>query len=160
LTTRSWKALFTATAALWATTAGALGYLFVHGNTSAASDGRTAVLVNPAEKDIILREMRMLLTSVNEVTTYVAGENFDEAAKSAARVGTAMENAAEAGHPALVAKLPLELKRLGLATHEDMDQLALLLQKGATQKEVLSKMSEVTSKCVACHSVYRLEASR
>jgi cytochrome c556 len=160
MTANRWKALFIASAVLWAATAGVLVFLFVHGNTSASTDGRTAVHVNAAEKDIVLREMRMLLTSLNEVTTHVAAENYDEAAKSAARVGMAMETAAEAGHPALIAKLPLELKRLGFATHEDMDELAALLKKGSSQKEVLSKMSETTSKCVACHSVYRLEASR
>jgi len=158
--TGRWKILFAVSGALWATTAGVLVFLFVHGNTSASSDGRIAVHVNAAEKDLILREMRMLLTSLNEVTTYVAGENYGEAAKSAAKVGTAMENAAEAGHPALIAKLPMELKRLGFATHEDMDQLSALLMNGSSQREVLSKMSETTSKCVACHSVYRLEAAR
>lgn len=153
-----WKFMFFGALGLWVILAGGIGFMLIKGNTTASSDGRKAVHLNPVEKDFILHEMRMLLTAVHEVNMYLAEDNFEAAAASAAKVGTAMENAVESGHPALMAKLPMDLKKLGFATHQNMDELSVLLKKRASQKEILGKISETTSKCVACHNTYRIDA--
>ncbi|MEO8328243.1 MAG: hypothetical protein ABI618_20555, partial [Nitrospirota bacterium] len=50
---------------LWIVSAGVLGWLFVKGETTPSADGRTAVLLAPAERDFILTEMRQLLRAVH-----------------------------------------------------------------------------------------------
>ena len=54
---------------LWIVSAGVLGWLFVKGATTPSADGRTAVLLAPAERDLILKEMRQLLQAVHGVVT-------------------------------------------------------------------------------------------
>jgi hypothetical protein len=50
--------------ALWVVTIVALGWFFVNGWTKPAADGRTEIVLAPAERDQILAEMRQLLKAV------------------------------------------------------------------------------------------------
>ena len=48
---------------LWMITIGAFAYFFVYGWTTPGTDQRLAVQLAPAERDLILSEMRQMLTS-------------------------------------------------------------------------------------------------
>ena len=74
---------------------------------------------------MILGEMRMLLKAVHGVVTGLAGQDqtadrvqIEQAARSAG-----MGMAADV-NPALMAKLPLPFKQMGMSIHKDMDALA------------------------------------
>jgi len=54
---------------LWFVTAGVFAYLFVRGWTSEATDRRTAIHLAPAERDLVLSEMRQMLHSVHNLVT-------------------------------------------------------------------------------------------
>jgi hypothetical protein len=128
--------------ALWVITVGTLMYFFVRGWTTTAADQRLAVHLAPAERDLVLKEMRQMLTSVHGI--------IDAAARASGMAMAADVN------PMLMAKLPFEFKQLGMSVHADFDQLATTVAAGAEPTTALRDLSSITARCVACHSVYRL----
>ncbi|OYY93465.1 MAG: hypothetical protein B7Y41_11960 [Hydrogenophilales bacterium 28-61-23] len=56
-------------------------------------------------------------------------------------------------------KLPLEFKRLGLATHQAFDDLARDADSLADANHALRQLGQVMPNCVSYHAMYRLEAS-
>ena len=58
----------------------------------------------------------------------------------------------------LMAKLPLQFKQLGLATHEGFDQIALDAKDLSDPQHSLQQLSQLMANCVACHSTYQLRA--
>jgi hypothetical protein len=60
--------------------------------------------------------------------------------------------------PALMAKLPLEFKQLGLSVHKRFDEIATAADSGASLEQLLASLSTPLSACVACHAGYRLDA--
>jgi hypothetical protein len=143
---------------MWIAGAGVVGWFFVKGLTAPSTDGRTAVLLSPAEREFILIEMRQLLQAVHGVVTGVSQsdqtEGYAQAAMAAGSAG--MEMAAD-DNPALMLKLPLPMKQLGMSVHRDFDKLAEAIRAGATPQDILQRLSEITSRCVACHEMYQLQ---
>lgn len=138
---------------LWAASALFVGFKFFKGSTVAAVDGREAIMLAPAERDLVLTEMRGLLVAVQEVISAVNAGDMTAVKASAHRVGMA-----EAGNvpPEMVLKLPLPFKQLGFATHEGFDNVALAAEMGP--EAVLDSLEENMAKCVACHETYQLKA--
>ena len=66
------------TLGLWIVTIGVAGWFFVQGWTTAGTDGRIHIVLAPAERDLILGEMRMLLKAVHGVVTGLAGQEDQE----------------------------------------------------------------------------------
>lgn len=141
--------------ALWLVTAAVVVVFFVRGQTEMASDGRTAVLLAPNERDLVLSEMRGVLGSVQGIVEGLDAGDMKRVAKAARESGMA---AAADVNPALMAKLPLEFKQLGLSLHRRFDELAAAADSGASREQVLKLLSEQLSACVGCHAGYRLEA--
>jgi len=138
---------------LWAITAGVFGYFFVRGWTSEATDRRTAIHLAPAERYLVLSEMRQMLHSVhNLVTGLSAGDpKIMEQAARASGMGMAADV-----NPVIMAKLPIEFKRQGMSVHRDFDALADTIARGADQATVLREFTGITARCVGCHTSYRL----
>ena len=61
------------TVGLWIVTIGVAGWVFVQGWATQGTDGRMQIVLAPAERDLILGEMRMLLKAVHGVVTGLAG---------------------------------------------------------------------------------------
>jgi hypothetical protein len=146
---------------LWIVTIGVAGWFFVQGWTAQGPDGRTQIVLAPAERDLILGEMRMLLKAVHGVVTGLAGQGqeadrtqMEQAARSA---GMGM---AEDVNPALMAKLPLPFKQMGMSIHKDMDALADAVVQKETPQQILQRLSSMTARCTTCHDMYRFSADR
>jgi cytochrome c556 len=139
--------------ALWLITVIVFGYLFVRGWTSETTDRRTAIHLAPAERDLVLSEMRQMLHSVhNLVTGLSAGDpKIMEQAARASGMGMAADV-----NPILIAKLPLAFKQQGMSVHRDFDALADTIARGADQATVLRDFTGITARCVGCHTSYRL----
>lgn len=135
-----------------------LVYVFVvRGETTPASDGRTAILLAPGERDLVLAEMRGFLVAVQGITQAVADQDPAAVAAAARQVGAA----AQEGVPAsLVGKLPLDFKRLGFDTHSRFDQLALNTEQFEDTSPVLPELATLMGNCVACHAAYRIDLER
>ena len=137
---------------LWLVTVGTAGYFFVKGRTVPSPDVRTAVALSEAERDQILGEMRQLLKSVHGVLQGVTNQDLNGAGKAARAAGMGM--AADV-NPALLGKLPLAFKAMGMSVHRDFDGLADGIQSGERGEQVLKRLADLTSRCTACHDLYR-----
>jgi len=144
------------TLGLWIVTIGVVGWFFVQGWTTEGTDGRAQIVLASAERDLILGEMRILLKAVHGVVAGLAGQDqeagrsqMEQAARSA---GMGM---AEDVNPALMVKLPLPFKQMGMSIHQDMDALADAIGQKETQQQILQRLSSMTARCTICHDMYR-----
>ena len=149
------------TLGLWVVTIGVAGWFFVQGWTTESRDGRTQIVLASTERDLILGEMRMLLKAVHGVVTGLAGQGqeadrtqMEQAARSAGM------HMAEDVNPALMAKLPFPFKQMGMSIHRDMDALADAIAQKETPQQILQRLSSMTTRCTACHDMYRFSAER
>ena len=133
-----------------------MAYTFlVAGKTVPADDRRTAIVLEPAERSLVLTEMRGFLIAVQAITEAVTRND----AKAIAAAARPMGMAAAGGVPAtLAAKLPLEFKQLGHSVHEDFDRIALDIEAMGDVKHAHTQLSETLKKCVACHALYQITA--
>jgi hypothetical protein len=141
---------------LWLVTIAVFGWFFVRGNTAAGTDNRTAVILAPSERALILGEMRNLLSGVHDILNALNRGDMKQAASAARAIGTA--SAADV-NPALMAKLPLSLKQMGMSVHHDMDDLAQAAESGKPAAELHVMLSNTLSKCVACHAAWQLKSA-
>ena len=143
---------------IWIVSAGIVGWLFIKGKTTPSADGRTTVLLAPAERAFILTEMRQLLQAVHGIVTGMSDPDQTQgrAQAAAAARSAGMEMAAD-GNPALMLKLPLPMKQLGMSVHRDFDELADTINKEATSQDILQRLSNITTRCLACHETYQLK---
>ena len=141
---------------LWLVSAAVFAWLFVRGNTAAGNDGRTAVVLHAAERDLVLSEMRGLLVATQGILEGANNEDMQRISKAARAAG--MSGAADV-NPVLMAKLPLELKKLGMSVHHDMDDIANAAESGKPRAEILLMASNVLTKCVACHAIWQIKSA-
>ena len=141
---------------LWVVTVAGAGWFFVKGWTVKGTDGRMEISLAPSERDLILGEMRQLLKAVHGVVTGVAGQDqatdrqqIEQAAR-AAGMGMAVDV-----NPAIMAKLPLSFKQMGMSIHRDMDALADAVANKETSQQILQRLSNMTARCTTCHDMYR-----
>jgi len=141
---------------LWVVTVSVFAWFFIRGSTVAGIDGRTAIVLQPRERELVLAEMRGLLAATQGI---LEGANqgdmprIIESARAAGMAGTADVN------PALMAKLPLEFKALGMSVHHEMDEIAKAAEDGKPAADLLKMTSNTLAKCVACHAAWQLKAS-
>ena len=144
------------TLGLWIVTVVAAGWFFVRGWTTPGTDGRMQIVLAPSERDLILGEMRMLLKAVHGVVTGLAGQDQEaermQIEKSARSAGMGM---AVDVNSALMAKLPLPFKQMGMSIHKDMDALADAIVQKETPQQILQRLSSMTARCTTCHDLYR-----
>jgi len=132
----------------------AMGYKFIiAGSTTAAADGRRAVIMEPGERALILREMREFLAGLQRIDEALSREDMQAVAEASRALGSARTHEVPA---ALMGKLPLEFKALALSVHSDFDTLAMDAEWTRLPKRSLGQLAEVMRKCTACHEGYRL----
>jgi len=127
-----------------------------HANLHApAHDGRVALELSPAERVVILEEMRMLLAGVQKMTGALGQQDMPAVAEAARALGQKMAHEVP---PELRAKLPLEFRQLGSSVHRDFDQIALDADSLKDVSYSLTQLSTTLQKCVSCHAVYQIQA--
>jgi hypothetical protein len=134
-----------------------MAYKFlVVGSVIPATDGRQALVLEPAERDLVLGEMRMFLSSVQKITHALTVDDLEAAAKAAREVGAAAQQAVPG---TLMGKLPMAFKKLGFDTHSKFDVLALDAESLGDPKHTLQQLSTLMNNCVACHSTYQIQSN-
>lgn len=143
---------------LWIMAMAIGGWFFVKGWTAKGSDGRTEIFLAPAERDQILAEMRQLLKAVDGVIRGLGEPQPDlkQMEETARAVGMHMAADTE---PAIMIKLPLPFKQMGMSIHKDMDGLADAIMQNETSQQLLKRLSSITARCTVCHDMYRFKAS-
>ena len=139
---------------LWIITLTVAGWFFVKGWTAKGSDGRTEILLAPVERDQILAEMRLLLKAVDGIVRGL-GEPLPDAKQMETTARSAGMKMAADTEPAIMAKLPLPFKQMGMSIHNDMDALGDAIAQNETPQQILKRLSSMTARCTACHDMYR-----
>ncbi len=131
------------------------GYKFVTGSVAKGDDGRTMVLLSKDEHHFVLNEMRNWLASVQATLDATARGDFAAAAAAATAAGMK----AEQGTPAqLLAKIPIEMKALGMDTRARFDQIAATALASKDATATVAQLSETMNNCIACHATYRFSS--
>ncbi len=134
-----------------------MGYKFIlTGAVAPSTDGRQAILLDEPERDIVLGEMRMFLSSVQKITDGVAKNDMGIVVKAAREVGLAAQQAVPGS---LMGKLPLSFKKLGFDTHRKFDALALDAKDLGDPQHALEQLSVLMKNCVVCHSTYKINGA-
>ena len=61
----------------------------VVGSTERGEDGRVAIILDPAERTLVLREMRDFVAGVQRIADALSRDNMKDVASAARAVGTA-----------------------------------------------------------------------
>ena len=134
----------------------AMAYKFIiAGSVTPATDGRQEILLEPAERDLVLSEMRLFLSSIQQITLALTMEDMEAAAKAAHAVGMTAQQEVPGS---LMGKLPLDFKKLGFDTHSKFDALALDAEQLGDPAHTLQQLSTLMNNCVSCHSTYQIQA--
>ena len=133
---------------------GAIGVKFiVLGSTEQGDDGRTAVILEPAERQAVLGEMRLLLETSQAIVEALANNDLKAVEDAATPLGSGAIGTVDF---ALRAKLPLEFKKLGFGTHYAFDDIAKMANEGKPAKEIQLVFAKTMNNCIACHAMYQL----
>lgn len=146
-----WIAL--AAIALWAVTIVVLAVMFMRGQTAPSIDGRSSVQLAPAERDLVLADMRGMLRSVQGIAQALAQGDSGNAAEAARASGMAAMSRVP---PMMMAKLPMDFKQMGSSVHQGFDRLAADAEAGAPPARLTEALGAQLGICVACHEAYRL----
>jgi len=130
--------------------------IMVGGVVGTSPDGRAAIIVTPAERDLVLEEMRGLLEAVQTIIVANNAGDLNTVAVAGRKVGRANMGPQSAE---FAARLPMGFRKLGMDTHLRFDQLALDAEQFGSTEQVSQQLGELTGNCVACHRAYRLVAS-
>lgn len=136
--------------------AGGIYKFIFQGSVSGSTDGRIAIHLEAAERDLVLAEMRAFLTSVQQITRGISENDMQLVAEYSRKAG----KAAQGDVPGtLMGKLPMQFKQLGFDTHTRFDQLALDADDLGDAQHALSQLSVLLQNCTACHEAYRFGIS-
>jgi hypothetical protein len=132
----------------------AMAYEFiVVGSTERGEDRRVAVILEPAERTLVLREMRDFVAGVQRIADALSRDDMKNVAVAARAMGTGKMHDAPV---AMMGKLPLGFKTLAFGVHRGFDGIATDAEDIGMPKHSLAQLSDILQKCVACHAAYQL----
>ena len=132
----------------------AMAYKFiVAGTTEKSEDGRVAIVLEPGERALMLREMREFVAGLQGISDRLARDDMQGVAEAARRIGAARAHDVPA---AMLGKLPLGFKSVALGVHREFDAIAGDAAAGGAPRHTLAQLSDVLRQCVACHAAYRV----
>ena len=141
---------------LWLITVAVAAWFFVRGNTTQGTDGRTAIVLQANERDLVLAEMRGLLLATHDILDGLNKNDMKQVAQAARSGGM---GAAADLDPGLMAKLPISFKQLGMTVHHSMDDIAKAAENGQQSAEISGMLTQTLSNCIACHGSWQLQTA-
>lgn len=124
-------------------------------NSSASNDPRILVELPQMMQRHMLSNMRDHLAAVNDILVHLGNGELDKAAETAEyRLGMSSLESHGASHMAKF--MPEGMRQAGTTMHKAASRFALTAQEGALLP-AYQALSDITSACVACHSVYRVK---
>jgi cytochrome c556 len=123
-----------------------------------AADTREAVQRTDAERDFILDQMRLLLSSIVEIEEGLGASDMDKVAREAAPRGR-KANLNLARPPGLAAKESEAWKSMFASVRGGFDTIAEKASAHAPATEINRILGDTMRNCAACHQTYRIETS-
>ena len=120
-------------------------------------DKRQTLTINETQRGYVLEEMRALLSGTQSILDALSNDDMAAAAQHARLLGMGMAQKAE-DH--LKGALPKEFMQLGMAVHQDFDQIAADAESSRDPKHTLRQLSDSMGKCVACHATYQIRTTK
>lgn len=122
-----------------------------------AVDRRERLTVPAPARDMVLAEMRTMLSALSGVLDGLSRDEGDAASAAARSAGVAV---AVDMDPAVRQLLPEAFVELGTSTHRQFDAVAAEIDRGARTEVVIGELADLTAKCGACHASYRIDEAR
>ena len=123
-----------------------------------ASDDRVSVQLPEMMRGHMLSNMRDHLLALEEITRYLANQQYDKASEVAEnRLG--MSSMALHGASHMGKFMPKEMSAIGTSMHRAASRFALAAKDAELEgglNKAFSALSEVMQQCVACHSGYKV----
>lgn len=116
-------------------------------------DKRLYLNLLPAERDLVLQEMRNFLHVIQQMHEALAQDDMTTVAKAARTMGS---NAANEIPPHVVAKLPEDFKQFAGQVHMAFDTIALDAESLGDAKHTMGQLGTMLNTCAACHAVYQI----
>jgi cytochrome c556 len=132
-----------------------LGLLGAPGGAEGLTDTREPVQRTEAEKDFVLDQMRLFLTSIVEIEEGLGSGDMDHVARQAAARGR-KANVTLARPPALAAKESEAWKTMIASARNGFDKIAEQASAHAPATEINRTLADTMRNCVACHQTYRI----
>jgi hypothetical protein len=132
--------------------------LFLLSEPILADDGRVTVKLPELMREHMLSNMRDHLLALEEITRFLANQNYDEAAEVAEnRLGMSSLELHGASH--LGQFMPQEMGAIGTKMHRAASRFALAAKDAELDgglNKAFSALAEVMQQCVACHAGYKV----
>ena len=126
---------------------------------AAEEDSRVAVEMPAMMRAHMLANMRDHLLSMQQIQSRLAAGEYDAAADIAEqRLGMSSLQSHGASH--MAGFMPQGMQETGTAMHHAASRFAVISQEASVTRDLpraLGALSEITSRCVACHAAYRLK---
>lgn len=123
-----------------------------------ADDDRVTVKLPDMMREHMLSNMRDHLLALEEITRFLAGQQYDEAADVAeSRLGMSSLELHGASHMGKF--MPEEMGAIGTNMHRAASRFALAAKDAEIEgglNKAFAALSEVMQQCVACHSGYKV----
>ncbi|MBT3206231.1 MAG: hypothetical protein HOM14_02250 [Gammaproteobacteria bacterium] len=123
-----------------------------------ADDSRVKVELPDMMREHMLSNMRDHLLALEEITRFLANQNYDKAAEVAEnRLGMSSLNLHGASHMGKF--MPKEMGAIGTNMHRAASRFATAAKDAELDgglNKAFSALSEVMQQCVACHSGYKV----
>lgn len=119
----------------------------------APPDQREAVSLSPAQADHVLTEMRGLLTSIRDIQSSMASDEWQAVSAAAQAQGTRRGKPAPEG---LRERQPPGFRQMSSVMRQQFDALNLAAARG-DQRAANAALGQALNACVACHESYRIE---
>ncbi len=132
--------------------------LFMLAEPIFADDGRVTVKLPNMMREHMLSNMRDHLLALEEITRFLASQNYDEAAEVAEnRLGMSSLELHGASH--IGRFMPKKMGAIGTNMHRAASRFALTAKDAELDgglNKAFSALSEVMQQCVACHAGYKV----
>jgi cytochrome c556 len=130
--------------------------LMSRGSADERADTREAVPRTEAERNFVLEQMRLFLTSIEGIEEGLGSGDMDQVAREAAARGR-KANATLARPASLATKESDAWKSMIGSVRSGFDQIADEAAARAPAAKINKTLADTMTNCVACHQTYRIK---
>ncbi len=138
--------------ALWGLSAVVYGVLYFKSQPQMNAAERIEIIVSPGERKFVLKEMRMMLESLQGIVMALESGDMSSLGEAAGSSGAVVLRALP---PSLMAKVPPEFRSLAKDSLNIFDNIKKSAASGAGEDKIISLLAEQLGVCTACHDTYR-----
>ncbi len=137
---------------LWVGSAIVYGVLYFKSRPQMNAAERVEIIVSPEERKFVLKEMRMMLESLQGIVMALEAKDMSSLGEAAGSSGAVVLRALP---PSLMVKVPSEFRALAKESLDIFGNIKNSAASGAGEDKIIALLSEQLGVCTACHDTYR-----